>query len=306
MNLQTLLGSLSLQEFVADYFLRQPFTAQGGCLHVCSLGSWDVLDHILARTNVDVMVVREGRQIAGRDPHSGEAARALCDEGCTVLVRHAERHQADLASLAAAFADDFHAAVNVHIYATPPGQQGFSWHYDAEDVFILQTSGTKEYSLRKNTVHPWPLEETIPADMRYPAEIMPLMRVLLEAGDWLYIPCGWWHQATARITPPLPRYSGGEGRGEGARESQETAISLAVGVMSPAAISVHDFLRSHLVESLLWRQRLPVTGAAAALSRQELREQCRLLFAELADDLARRLRDERLVEEFIKPRPKVE
>ena len=137
-------------------------------------------------------------------------------------MRHAERHDPRILALAKDFEREFAAPVNIHIYATPGGQFGFGWHYDAEDVFILQTTGRKEYLLRKNTVQPWPLEETLPQDMRYEREIMPLMRCALEAGDWLYIPAGYWHMANA----------------------EQTAISLAIGVMSHAAIEVLDLLRS--------------------------------------------------------------
>ncbi len=305
MNLQTLLGDVPAAAFVAEYVHRQPFSRPGGAKGVCELGTWEVLGAILAGRGVglatcstkgasdparadeevrntsppDVMVVRDGERVADRDPASEAEARALADDGCTILVRHAERHHAGLEELANGFARDFCADVNIHIYATPPGAHGFSWHYDAEDVFILQTAGAKEYSLRKNTVHPWPLEETIPADMRYPAEIMPLLRVLLQAGDWLYIPCGWWHKAQAA-------------------DAKETAISLAIGVMSPAAISIYDALRPKLLESLLWRQRLPVAGEAADLSEDELRDAYREILAQLADDLGKMLRDDRMASEL--------
>ena len=96
---------------------------------------------------------------------------------CTACLKVTTKQ---LKKLAAGFEDDFHAPANIHIYATPAGKYGFSWHYDAEEVFIMQTSGRKEYSLRKNTVHPWPLVETIPQDMGYSREIMPLMHVLLS------------------------------------------------------------------------------------------------------------------------------
>ena len=44
---------------------------------------------------------------------------------------------------------------------------------------LCSASGRKTYSLRKNTVNPWPLEETLPADMKYEREIMPLMQCRL-------------------------------------------------------------------------------------------------------------------------------
>src|SRR5205085_7566357 len=130
--------------------------------------------------------------------------------------RHAELHDEQLAELASSFAKDFAAAVNIHVYCTPAGEYGFGWHYDAEEVFLIQTLGRKEYSLRKNTVHPWPLEETLPSDMRYEREIMPLMRCELAASDWLYIPSGYWHMG----------------------KSLETSITLAIGIQPHSAIEV--------------------------------------------------------------------
>ncbi len=280
MNIETLLGEIPKTKFVQEYFHRLPFSLAGAARSVCQLGSWEVLGEILGQDGVDVMVVRDGQQCAGPDPTTMGAAKALSSEGYTILVRHAEKHNEEIEALATAFRDDFHAPVNIHIYATPAGEHGFSWHYDAEEVFIIQTSGQKEYSLRKNTVNPWPLIETIPNNMGYEREVMPLMRVLLSAGDWLYIPCGYWHKAEAR-------------------DSDETAISLALGVMSPSAIDIYDYLRARLLDSLLWRQRLPVNGAVSAMSSDELASHYRELFGQLADDLANTLRDEQFVREFL-------
>ncbi len=283
MTLQDLLGKVPQATFIEQYFHCLPFSLPEAAKPLCELGDWDVLGRVLAAEDPDVMVVRDGRRFEGPEPDSQESARRLSDEGYTILVRHAERHHEGLRELAERFGRDFRAPVNIHMYATPAGRHGFSWHYDAEDVFIFQTAGAKEYALRKNTVHPWPLVETIPADMRYPSEIMPLMRVLLTAGDWLYIPCGYWHKAEARGTG-------------------EAAISLALGVMSPAAIDIYDSLRARLLQSLLLRQRLPVRGEAASLSDEQLAERYGEIFRQLADDLVKMLNDEQLVRQYLNDR----
>jgi ribosomal protein L16 Arg81 hydroxylase len=109
---------------------------------------------------------------------------------------------------------------------------------------------------------------------------MPLMRAVLSAGDWLYIPCGYWHKADAAV-------------------SEEPAISLAIGVMSPAAIEVYDFLRNRLLDSLLWRQRLPVRGEASPHSREQLAARYRELFDQLAEDLAAQWRDGTFLQAFL-------
>jgi ribosomal protein L16 Arg81 hydroxylase len=279
MSIQSWLGEVPKQQFVGEYFHKLPYSRSSGEAELCRLGDWAMLDRVLSADAVDVMVVERGRRTDAETPRSAEAAQTLIADGCTVLIRHAERHDEALAELARGFQADFAAPVNVHVYATPGGQFGFGWHYDAEDVFILQTAGSKEYSLRKNTVNPWPIEETLPRDMRYEREIMPLMRCRLSAGDWLYIPAGYWHLAEAK--------------------SEETAISLAVGVMSRTAVEVYDRLRRRVLDSLLWRQRLPVVGDAAADSQEALRSQYRTLLAQLGDDLVKMLQHEDLLDELL-------
>lgn len=280
MALEALLGEMPKQEFTARFLHRLPFSLPDAAGEICNLGTWAVLGELLETDAADVMVVRQGGRSEAPVPANIREARSLCDEGHTMLVRHAERRHAALQQLAESFERDFHAPVNIHMYVTPPGTHGFSWHYDAEDVFIIQTAGAKEYSLRKNTVNPWPLEETIPDDMRYERELMPMMQVELRAGDWLYIPCGYWHKAEAL-------------------ESEDAAISLAVGVTSTSAVNVVDFLRTRLPESILWRQRLPITGEAAALSSEELHEAYRDVFNQLADDLSAQLKSEQFLTSYL-------
>jgi ribosomal protein L16 Arg81 hydroxylase len=276
-NLQALLGEFPIQRFIAEYFQRLPYSGAGLAKPLCELGTWESLTRILSQSSADTLVCRRNEQYSGALPKTASEAQGLVNEGYTLLVRHAERHDPELASLAAAFARDFAAPVNIHMYCTPGGQFGFSWHYDAEEVFIVQTTGRKEYRLRKNTVNPWPIEETLPADMRYEREIMPLVRCELAAGDWLYIPSGYWHMG----------------------ESRETAISLAIGVQPRTAIDVFDFLRSQLLDSLFWRQRLPVVGDAASLSDDELRQQFVDLFQQLGHDVQKRLADARALAQFL-------
>jgi ribosomal protein L16 Arg81 hydroxylase len=277
-NLQTLLGDIPLQKFVADYYQRLPYSSAGNARPLTEVANWDLLTRIIASEQADVLVCRRNEQYAGEMPSTMDAAKRLVDEGYTLLVRHAEQHDERLANLATAFARDFAAPVNIHMYCTPGGQYGFGWHYDAEEVFIIQTTGRKEYRLRKNTVNPWPIEETLPADMHYEREIMPLVRCDLSAGDWLYIPSGYWHMG----------------------ESRETAISLAIGVRPGTAVDVFDFLRSQIIESLFWRQRLPVTGSAAGISDEQLRQSYAEQFKQLGSEVLRMLSDPQQAERFIK------
>ena len=116
-------------------------------------------------------------------------------------------------------------------------------------------------------VNPWPIEETLPHDMHYEREIMPLMQCTLAPGDWLYIPSGWWHRAVAQI--------------------DDTAMSLAVGVMARTGVDVFKTMREHVVNSMLWRQRMPVLGATSPLDAAQQEAEVRRVLKMLADDAAK-------------------
>jgi len=280
MSLERLLGDTSKRDFIENSYLQQPFSKAGGARELVELGSWRTIDTILPQQDVDVLVARQGELRDDPAPPTPAEARQLHSDGWTLVIRHAEKHVPELDQLADSFRRDFCGEVNIHLYCTPGDQYGFGWHYDAEDVFILQTEGVKEYSLRKNTVHPWPLMETIPHDMQFGAEIMPVMKCALSAGDWLYIPPGYWHVA----------------------QSQQPAVSLALGVMSTAAIDVYDHLRNKLLGSLLWRQRLPPPGAAATLSEEELLAHYEMVLAGLGRELQQEFSSKKLAREFIEAR----
>lgn len=158
------------------------------------------------------------------------------------------------------------APVDVHLYCTPPSEPGFGWHYDAEEVFILQTVGSKEWSLRKNTVNPWPLLEAMPHDMQYSREVMPLLKCRLEAGDWLYIPAGYWHSTFAT----------------------EESISLSIGINCRSAMDVLESLREELLADVRCRQRLPILGTASPVSDAEKLAAYRSCIEALQQDLVQR------------------
>jgi ribosomal protein L16 Arg81 hydroxylase len=259
--IEALLGDLSLEQFLDRHYTRLPHSGVGSVRGITSFSGWPALETILRLPGIDAFSALEGRR------GEGTPSRARYDEGYTLVVRSAERHDAELARLAEGFRADFQAPVNVHVYATPAGRSGFGWHYDPEDVFILQIQGAKEYRLRKNTVNPWPLLEQMPKDLRFEREITPTLSCLLRPGDWLYLPTGWWHEA---------------------RGADGDSITIAVGLMTPAAIDLLDFVRRELLNALPWRQRLPLKPEDLATILNGLRK-----------DLERVLADEGLIERYV-------
>lgn len=276
--LQRLLGETPVARFVEDCYSKFPYSCPGGAREFTDYVSWQTAAVALEQPQPDIILCRQGHRWDEDPRPSLDTVRSLHADGYTLMIRNAERLDAKLAQVA----DDFHRAflapIDIQLYFTPGAEFGFGWHYDAEDVFILQLSGTKEYSLRKNTVNPWPLKETLPPNMHYEREVMPMMKCKLDQGDWLYIPAGYWHRA----------------------ESLTESISMAVGVMTTSAMDVLDYLRPRLLRSFVWRQRLPVLGDAASVDEQQLLSQCREIFQHLGDDLQALFKDEQFLRDFLK------
>lgn len=208
------LKRISRDEFFASHFQKAPWAEPDSARDSTSLLTWDkVAGLISAPQRPDMIISRKGQFLSGIEPSTVDEAQSLFASGCTIVLRNVERFDDELRALSRRFEDELEGEVNLHTFATPIGETGFGWHYDCEDVFIVQTAGTKEYHLRRNTVNPEPVRSAMPRDMQYGKETSPAVSCTLVAGDWLYIPRGWWHTA----------------------KGLDDCLSISAGILSPAA-----------------------------------------------------------------------
>src|SRR5690606_28089511 len=134
----------SVDEFTSDHFGRAPYARPGAAARVVPRLSWEVLERILQDgSRPDVLVACDGRLADVPAPRNGREARQILDLKLGIVVRKAERHDPELATLAREFARDVPGEVHVQLYVTPAGTRTFGWHFDSEEVFIVQTAGTK-------------------------------------------------------------------------------------------------------------------------------------------------------------------
>jgi 50S ribosomal protein L16 3-hydroxylase len=161
-----------------------------------------------------VLVVAAGKLMPDPAPRSLIELQALMRRGIGLCVRRSERHDAELNAFASSFSECLGRRVHLQVFATPRGTHGFSWHYDAEDVFIVQTAGVKDYYFRENTVDRRAPDGARPDFSRFRVETSPLQTARLIPGDCLYIPARWWHMAkcvedalsmSLGIWEPLPK-----------------------------------------------------------------------------------------------------
>ena len=78
------------------------------------------------------------------------------------------------------------------VFLTPSNSQGFGLHYDPHDVILFQIDGAKHWKVYA-PVETLPIEGSLPMKEFPPTEC--LFDGLVEAGDILYIPRGFPHEA---------------------------------------------------------------------------------------------------------------
>jgi ribosomal protein L16 Arg81 hydroxylase len=86
-------------------------------------------------------------------------------------------------------------------YFTPRGSQGLPVHHDTHEVFSLQVAGEKRWLVYE------PALELPLKDQRYSSQLgapgEPVLDITLQAGDTLYLPRGWLHQALTSSSDSL-------------------------------------------------------------------------------------------------------
>ena len=116
--------------------------------------------------------------------------------GATLVLQalHLHHHPAALYCRGLEIALGWPAQANA--YCTPPSAQGFAVHHDTHDVFVLQVSGHKHWRIYAPVVE-LPLKDQRWSSDRADGVGPPVHDITLRAGDTLYIPRGWPHEAAA-------------------------------------------------------------------------------------------------------------
>jgi 50S ribosomal protein L16 3-hydroxylase len=180
MTAHELLG-MELDEFVENYWRKQPLLVKGGAHQWPSISEEQLLS--AARTN------------------SASGASSVREEPGLLAVEHVDGCDADLARAAAALARVLGAGrAWFEAFAAEPGR-GVGAHCDYSDNFVLQQHGTKRWRLAPPSL--------LPADARRSAMLNEMSMTLrlegfdptheidLESGDMLYIPLLWLHEGVA-------------------------------------------------------------------------------------------------------------
>jgi hypothetical protein len=205
-------------EFAATVWARRPSLSRAADLprDFTDLFSLEAADDLLSRQGLRtpfLRVAKDGTTLPNaRFTGAGGVGATIADQvsdtrlthlfadGATVVLQALHRTHGPIVDLAQALGTDLGHPVQVNAYVTPPQSQGFAAHYDVHDVFVLQVAGRKRWRVHA-PVHAAPLRDQPWTDHRAAVEAQakgePLIDVVLEPGDALYLPRGFLHAATA-------------------------------------------------------------------------------------------------------------
>ncbi|KAI2498274.1 hypothetical protein MHU86_16201 [Fragilaria crotonensis] len=155
----------------------------------------------------DFPLLFQDREIVSPDPYNHSLFHAYLN-GCSVVVNHADETCPYLAALCLDLQKSLpHAYANT--YLTPPDSQAVPPHADDRDVLILQVYGKKQWKVYKTIPipYPYPHEQVGKDGLEVPPQVLEgpcLIDCVLEAGDVLYMPRGYVHQA--QTVSNMPSY----------------------------------------------------------------------------------------------------
>jgi ribosomal protein L16 Arg81 hydroxylase len=212
------LDPVDAETFLAEHWEQRPL--------VVPRGEPGRFDDLLSEADVERLVcstairypgfrlVREGSQIPvgaytsevpWRPPFTGtvNAPRVVAEweAGATIVLQALHVNWHPLAVFCRLLEDALGRGVQANSYYTPSGSQGFGVHHDTHDVLVLQVAGEKRWKLYD------PLLELPLKHQRYSSSLgdagPPTDDLVLRAGDTLYLPRGWLHEAETSATDSL-------------------------------------------------------------------------------------------------------
>ena len=247
------------EEFFAAQAERpHPVVLRGAPDRFAGLVQWRDIDRIICsgrrdatriRVNMDAQDIPFPLYSAtpdlNRDPVAGTERPAIDErkltsflrQGATLIVNGVETSLGSVADLTDAFARATHNRATANLYASWQAVQGFATHWDNHDVFVIQARGEKLWRIHGIT-RGSPLATDLVDNGPAPAE--PIWTGRLTAGDVLYIPRGWWHDA------------------HGDPERNAASIHLSCHVVPRTGANILAWLKERMTEHELFRRELPL------------------------------------------------
>ena len=183
------------------------------------------------------------------------------EAGATIVLQGLHLHWPPLATFCRDLEATLGHPVQANAYYTPRGSQGLPVHHDTHDVFVLQAAAEKRWLVYEPALELPLRDQRYSADTGGPGE--PVLDEVLAAGDTLYLPRGWLHEALT---------------------SRTDSLHVTIGVNVVTALDAVRAALDECAADVEFRRSVPPDGALADDLIERLRERLE------PDDVARRAR----------------
>ncbi len=294
MSFEWLIDPIVPSTFFAEFYEQEPLLIERQQPSKwASLLSIDTIDHYLSTTTPcrpDVFLIDAARDLKPDDysfansepPGRIDLPRAyqLFATGATISLSQLHERVAPLACLCRAIEKTFSSHFQTNVYLSPPNAQGFKTHFDSHDVFVLQVSGSKLWTLY-DTAIVLPLRgQAFDPEKHTPGP--PTREFTLHAGDLFYCPRGLYHSA---------------------RSTDETSLHITLGLIGKTWADVMiEAVSAACLTSPALRANLPVGFANAEFDQRQAAATFRALFDTVAREVQLAPILQRLAEDFVTSR----
>ncbi|MFI6375777.1 cupin domain-containing protein [Streptomyces sp. NPDC050546] len=198
-------------DFLAQTFGQRYHVSRGSSHRAASLLTWDDVNAILTHHRLDaprLRLAKDGQPLATHTYSRPTVTRRRTAwqrlqpadlhqqlaEGATLVLDAVDELHPGAAQLAMDLERWLRTAVQINLYASWTSTEGFGIHWDDHDVVVIQLDGSKCWRLYGPT-RVAPMHRDVQAPDSPPAD--PVAELVLDAGDVLYLPRGWWHAVAA-------------------------------------------------------------------------------------------------------------
>jgi ribosomal protein L16 Arg81 hydroxylase len=206
------IAPLGRERFLAEYWTKKFLHLSGAKGRFTPILPWEELNHILQwhpPPQPQLRLFQEGVMADLRRYIDGPVGALklnagglimLLAQGATMILDAVHEVAPAVAELTASMEAALSCVCVANLYAGWRTQKGFDVHWDPHEVFVLQLSGRKRWQVFAPTrLHP--LDDD--SEKAPPPTAPPIWEGILNDGDFLYLPRGFWHVAYPLDEPSL-------------------------------------------------------------------------------------------------------
>lgn len=193
-SFKDLISPLTVNEFVKVHFENQSlhFEGQGGKYD--STWTQPLSDLLPKISNHSVRLCRGQQEKIIETLDSSEIALELISKGWSLVVPHFEQIEDQIQRICKDLRQEFYGDSHAVLFVTPSQSSAFDYHYDVDNILVLQLSGQKQWSVGESNVNCPSLKHASKSQHEHCSNVE---EVVLRPGDLLYVPSGTMHRATA-------------------------------------------------------------------------------------------------------------